>query len=89
MAKSIWKIALAIEDSQDVRVPIGAEFLCVQVQREELCLWALVDPLAGYEKRRIYVYGTGHPIERGPLKYIWTVQMHSGSLVWHVFEEVK
>jgi len=84
--KTIWKYALLVADRQELQMPTGANFLAVQVQREEICLWALVDtdnPLVG---RRIHTYGTGQGLgELGT--YIGTYQLRGGGLVFHVFEE--
>ena len=88
MAKSVWKFPIAIEDQQDVRMPSGAEILSVQFQRDQLCLWALADPIEMLHLRRIYIYGTGRPVPRGDIRFIGTAQQMGGALVWHIFEEI-
>jgi len=85
---TIWKFPLAVTDEQSVIMPEGAEILCAEVQHEQLCLWALVNPDAPKQRRIIEVFGTGHDMPDGCRKYIGTVQMMHGSLVWHVFENV-
>ena len=72
-------------------MPKGAEILSVQVQADVLCLWALVDPDAKLQKRVIEILGTGNPIDVPGVthKFIGTVQMRGGSLVWHVFEQER
>ena len=82
--KTIWKYKL--DNIGGVEMPKGAEVLCVQVQDNEPCLWALVDPNAAKEIRHFLVVGTGHVIEKQYIKYVSTFQMHSGILVFHVFE---
>ena len=86
--KSIWKYPLEIADSQIILMPEGAHLLCVQAQREQLCLWAIVDSNAPREKRMFRIHGTGHelPDDIGNYIYIGTVQQEGGHLVWHVFE---
>jgi hypothetical protein len=84
--KTIWKFPLDIEDKVRIPLPIGAEFLSVQVQNETLCLWALVDPDAEKTMRYLSVYGTGHKIPDDPGRYISTFQMLGGRLVFHAFE---
>lgn len=73
-----------------ITIPEGAEILTVQVQREQLVLWALVDPTAPTEIREFRVMGTGHEIgpEIGPDRhtYVGTAQLMGGALVMHVFE---
>lgn len=90
MNKTIYKYPLAVTDFQEVLLPIGAEILTVQTQRETACMWALVNPSETQkEARSIEIFGTGHPIgyDMGiSRKYISTFQMHSGQLVFHAFE---
>ncbi len=90
MNKTIYKYSLAVKDFQDVLLPIGAEILTVQVQGENACMWALVNPNETQkENRNIEIFGTGHPIGYGmgiSRKYISTFQMHGGQLVFHAFE---
>ena len=86
---SIWKYTLKVTDFQPVSMPVGAEILSCQVQGGVLCLWALVDPLRPSRPRHISIYGTGHPISRKQqLRHIDTFQLHGGSLVFHVFEDL-
>lgn len=82
---TIWKYDLEIDDRQIVEMPEGAELLSVQMQRDRLRLWALVDPIAHKVAHNIIVHGTGHPVGDVGL-FIGTVQTHGGQLVWHVFD---
>ena len=85
--KQIWKYTLAIGDFAIVAMPIGAEILLVANQRDEVCLWALVDPLAETEERTFRIIGTGHGSEGIDARsHIGSVLTMGGSLVWHVFE---
>lgn len=83
---TICKYQLSITDEQDIMVPEGAELLTAQLQGGALCLWALVNPAAPKQRRIIEIIGTGNPAPAAERKYIATVQMAGGSLVWHVFE---
>ena len=87
--KAIWKVPLEITDEQTVNLPWGAEPLTVQVQGDELCLWAKVDTTNPGLAHTVHIYGTGNPIPDEdpdyPEAYIGTVQTHGGALVWHVF----
>jgi len=90
MKKQIWKFPL--HHSNRIPMPIGSEILTVQTQNEIPCLWALVNPENETEMRLFEMIGTGHDITEdgaGERKYIGTLQLAGGALVWHVFERVK
>lgn len=82
----IWKFPLFVTDSLDLLMPEGAVILSVQNQRDSLCLWAFCDPSAPLKSKKINIYGTGNPVPENPGRYIGTVQMDDGFLVWHVFQ---
>jgi len=85
--KSIWKFQFRIHDRVDIEMPVGARVLAVQMQNDQPCLWALVDPKAVKESRVFRVFGTGHPVPDGlPMDFVGTFQMAGGALVWHLFE---
>lgn len=86
--KTIYKYPIHITDAQSIVLPVGAQILCVQVQRGHPWVWALVDDKAPVKPREIRVYGTGHmlPASTDDHRYIGTVQL--GDLVFHVFELV-
>jgi hypothetical protein len=89
MSTTIWKFPLKIVDDQPIEVPVGAKLLYAQIQFGECCLWALCDPSAPRETRRIAIYRTGHEIPNDPGEYLATFQMRDGELVFHVFEAPK
>lgn len=84
--KTIFKYPLVVTDEQKILVPVGAEILCVQMQRDVPCLWAEVNVEETMrEYREIFIHGTGH--KYNPHKrYIGTFQKFDGALVFHVFE---
>lgn len=87
--KTIHKYPLQITDRQIVKMPQLAQILCVQVQHDQICIWAEVETNNPTENVKIGVYGTGNPVEPadpGHRNYIGTVQTYNGNLVWHVFE---
>lgn len=91
--KRIYRYHLGIDDRPDARLPIGARVLSVAAARAEgsryLELWALVDPDADSEDRYFRIFGTGHPVDEDFLgRFIGTVSMAGGALIWHVFEDV-
>jgi hypothetical protein len=84
--QTIWKYPLEITDIQTLMMPEGAEILSAQMQGDVLCLWALVNQDAPKQRREIEVLGTGNPAPEAKRRYISTVQMRGGTLVWHIFE---
>ena len=88
--KEIYKYPLEITDTQFVELSLGAEILTVQMQGNQLCLWAMVNtlPEAIKKNRCIEIIGTGNPVPTGDLKYISTFQMVGGGLIFHVFENI-
>lgn len=82
--QAIYKYPIEIADTQYVEMPLGAQILSAQMQGGQLCLWAKVEPdEKKMLKRKILVFGTGHPMPMAHGAFVDTVQM--GSLVWHVF----
>jgi len=83
----VWKFVL--EDPETtVQMPAGAEVLSIGVQREQVCLWALVDPLQPVEPRRFVVVGTGWDVP-GHGRFLGTVLLASGELVFHIWEAAR
>ena len=93
MRRTVHKYALAMPHDlsmpAQVELPVGAEPLCVQAQRNEPRLWALVDPEeVRTEWVKLLVLGTGwEPVEVGGWAYLSTFQLDGGRLVFHVFLE--
>ena len=88
--KKIYKYQLDLLDTQFVELSLGAEILTVQMQGNQLCLWAMVNtlPEAIKKNRRIEIIGTGNPVPIDDLKYISTFQMMDERLTYHVFENI-
>lgn len=87
--KKIYKYPLIIEGEQLIDVPLGAQLLTAQVQHEVVCIWAIIDSNEEQrESRTIDIFGTGHPMSMATRKYLGTVQLCEGSLVFHVFERL-
>lgn len=85
--RTIWKYPLQSTDVQSIGLPEGAKILTVQVQQDEVCMWACVNPNKQLEPRTIHIYGTGYDVQNSEqLKYISTFQLHNGNLVFHAFE---
>lgn len=85
--KKIFKYILPAGDEVRILMPAFAEVLSVGAQGENICVWALVDPDMPPLHRTFRIAGTGHPIEDSEKwKFVGTVQLYGGSLVFHVFE---
>ena len=86
--KSIWKYPLKIEDYQEVRMPMGAKALTIQVQGGAPCLWAMLET---EEKTTalypVWMHGTGHPADEAAQlgRYVSTIQAQGGALIFHFF----
>ena len=87
MKKAVYKYKLQITKViQEVVLPLGAQILCIKMQNDELCMWALVDPDQTYnEVVKIRCAGTGHEITED-VEYIDTVMLLGGELVFHFFK---
>lgn len=83
----IWKYPLRLDAKQVVVMPHEAELLDMQVQGDQLVLWAKVQPdthLASRMERELFIVGTGHDIPSGDLTYVASAQV--GAYVWHLFD---
>lgn len=81
--KHMLKWPLEINNSQTLQVPGDTTFHHVAEMDGTLMIWSSGDTDVEYEKRTIYVRGTGHELP-AMSEYIGTVVMSYG-LVWHVF----
>lgn len=73
----------------EIDLPKGAEVLTIEIQQKEnVCLWATVDPTEEQtESRKFVLFGTGMGIpESLELKYIKTILISDGVFVYHGFE---
>ena len=91
MTKTIWKYPIEIQDVQEIEIPSPAIPLAFQIQDREPILWCLIDRDMGLVKKKFRLAGTGHLIKNSleELKYIGTVQIWGGRLVYHLFEIVS
>lgn len=100
MAQRIFKYPLEVTDEQVIEIPNGAKILTIQTQVtsgkesevpvtiERPCIWAMVNEQSGIGKKKIVMFGTGHPIESNKnLEYIGSFQIHNGKQIYHAFEE--
>jgi hypothetical protein len=84
MATRIWKYGLNITDVQVLKLPRDHELLTIQVQDNNVVLWAAVDPdEPADEEVPIYCYGTGQAGPSADQTYIATIQHLR--CVWHFY----
>ncbi len=81
---SIWKFPLPIADEIEVDMPGFSLNLAVQLQGNDIFLWAIVDPDTPKIPKRFCIVGTGHPFNPSNKLYVGTVQ--KDGFVWHIFE---
>jgi hypothetical protein len=82
--KTVHKLQLLAIDVQHISLPAGAEILCAHEQYQQICIWYRCDPTNITESRKIAIVGTGHPAPEDG-RYIGTVFLRDGSIVFHVF----
>lgn len=85
----IYKYPLASGSPEtEILLPVGAKFLTVQTQMENICLWFKIpEGKALAEKRTFVRIGTGHGFDDQSLRYLGTCFQMGQQLVWHIFEE--
>lgn len=91
---TIYKYPLPVRDFQTIEIGKNAQILSVCEQNNQIVLYAMVctNEIATEDRstvrRVIGIYGTGNPISEHPgfLKFIGTVSLDKGSLMFHVFE---
>lgn len=86
MTKAVWKYHVPFPcDYFALTMPRGAQPLDVQIQGDNFCMWALVDPKEPQEDREFRLCGTGHPIAETLCRHIATIQ-DGRDFVWHIFD---
>lgn len=87
--RRIFRYRLKITDAPEVLLPRGAQTLSVGPPRDgsdELDLWVLVDPNEPVGLIEFRVVGTGNPMPDDCGRFIGTVPVLGGALIFHVFE---
>lgn len=83
---TIFKYELPVMDYVEIKMPKYARILSVQVQREQICVWAEVNPDRPQVPHAFWIRGTGHLMgEIAQGTFLGTVQLQGGALVFHVF----
>lgn len=69
-----------------LELPFGAQILTVQIQGDQLVLWAVINPReVRTVQRLIFAVYTGEEFDLPSQGYIGTAVSRNG-IVWHVFE---
>ncbi len=85
--KTIHKYVLMLVPLQTVQMPQGAWVFSAQIQRESICIWAMVDTENTKVGRDIEIADTGNQLDASvdrELSFIGTVQLRE--YVWHIFD---
>lgn len=85
-SKVFWKYPFAVQEILHIKMPLNAQILHLDVQRDIPAIWALVDSDLELETRKFYLYGTGHRVPDRPQKYVGSFLMYDGQIVFHLFE---
>lgn len=87
--QTIHKKVLEMTSQQSVSLPVAAKIISVGNQNENLCLWYITNTqIEDSETVVVHIIGTGRELKIDkPVKFIGTVLMMGGQLVWHVFVE--
>lgn len=84
----IHKFPFIVNNLFGIDMKIGAQILGVETQFGQPCIWALVDPEAGYETREFRVVSTGFGVPDGTDlgTFVGTFMLHEGRFVGHLFD---
>ena len=88
MMKKVFKYELA-PFATSISAPAGAKVLSVKAIGDGVALWAEVMPSNRLESLGIKVVCTGEGFDSDGYSFIDTVVMDGGSLVFHVYVEIK
>lgn len=83
--KTIHKYILDIQALQTIKMPEDPHILDIQVQDEDIVMWAKVDTEDKYVTHTFAIYGTGNPMPEYPGLYLATVQLDG--FAWHIYEK--
>lgn len=96
MAHKIFKYSLAVQEKQEITLPVGATIVRVADVDGLFFLWAIVDTeTTTTEQRRIEMYKTGHEFTTNPcsLKYLGEcrlfIMQELGLYVFEVVSDVR
>lgn len=80
----IYKYPLSFLGNR-ISLPKNAQPLCVKLQRDIPCLWAMVDPNEPVHPVKVECVPTGCTVPDNVDKYLGTVLTDNGTYVFHFF----
>ncbi len=86
----IYRYPLKVVDEQMVALTENAEPLSVEETDNTITLFALCDPARPVRHKKLWLLptGSGHLDNGADRKYLGTIKLHDGLLVYHAFVEV-
>jgi hypothetical protein len=85
--RQIWKYEINIGGEVVHEMPLGAEFLALQMQYGAPTLWVAVDSDRPKLSHRFRFFGTGHELPaKEKCTYLGTVQVAGGAGIAHLYE---
>jgi hypothetical protein len=83
----IYKYTILVCDEFVLNLPVGAKLLSVAEQKGEMVLYAMVIPELPLRPVKIRVVGTGKPIpdDMSEFKFLGTIKLYDGKLMFHIF----
>ena len=88
--KVIWKYTINLKGHTRYSIPDEYKIIACHMQKNEICIWVIVDPDNKVVSRKFWVFGTGEHIENynyDYMEYIGTVFQERALYVWHIFME--
>jgi hypothetical protein len=84
--RQIFKYQLEVKKWQTLILPVSFKPLTLQVQAGVPCMWAEVETTEETASFTFGMFPTGHiELPNSEMKYLGTVQMGNGSLVFHYY----
>lgn len=86
--KVVYKYPVDVTDEQTLKIPLGSKILSVIEQNNKIVLYAIVHPGVEYTREVIIrIVGTGHeiPFSLDEFKFMDSIKLQNGNLVFHVF----
>jgi len=83
----VYKYVLEAGITNTISLPVGAKVLDVKIQRNDFCIWILLDPQAhNIVNRKFVVIGTGMIFDVPIQEHVGTVMTDDHAYVFHIFE---
>lgn len=81
----IEELGPGADNSVLIQLPAYSEILTVAEQYDKVVVWYRCDDGLGLVPHRLYICPTGEPVPK-EARYISTVLLYSGALVFHFFD---